>query len=344
MIATQKTQTVQFFLDRFNAATVDGAVERAANSLHRDILGGFHDYVGIPVDVERIAETVGIRLADQHLADLGAVAACPPHEEARLIPVAEGFVVVRRDRSNHTRKRWSLAHEIGHSLFYRRDGKRPTHAIGLLDNNELAAEERICNSFAQALLMPQRILRGHLGAPSEDSIWSMLDLIERTAQRFDVSIPALLSRMNVLRLRWPECLILHFRFTENTRTALDPRLRVRAGWGFGNTRDTYVWKNRSVEGVNLKCVARLFDAWRNVRQDNVEHRTWGRYVLDVGTGMAIASRDVRAESMEQVNVSFRRGGRWSSSVATMRVASCLYATRPGTERDAHIVAVLKPSQ
>ncbi len=135
-------------------------------------------------------------------------------------------MVQLRSDATHLRRRFSIAHEVAHTLFYEQTAKGLRHRIGILSKEELAAEERICNAFASALLMPASRLQDSLVSIPLNSASHVLSLLDQTARRFQVSLPALVSRLNQVQLASSQYIVLCFRFTENQYTGRDARLRV----------------------------------------------------------------------------------------------------------------------
>src|SRR5438552_8193521 len=89
--------------------------------------------------------------------------------EALLVPRIEGtFTIVIRcedsrikanlgeSRIHRQRSRFSIAHEIGHSFFYDRSARPPKKLT-----NDSVREERFCDKFASALLVPPKAIAHH---------------------------------------------------------------------------------------------------------------------------------------------------------------------------------------
>lgn len=95
------------------------------------------------------------------------------------------------------RRRFTLAHEIGHHFF----GNGSNEAIHL-EANRRAPVEIACDRFAVELLMPSQLLENRLTDLKHLSICSRLDAIEK---EFEVSRQALLKRIDELglKLSWP---------------------------------------------------------------------------------------------------------------------------------------------
>jgi len=147
-----------------------------------------------PVPVYEIAKKLDIEVRDAVLGD----------DVSGLLVIEKGIPVIGvNSRHNKRRKRFTVAHEIGHyvlhlgvsDLFidegdflaiYRRDDTRSR------DNKR----ERDANTFAGALLMPKDLLYKELETARldlfEDRDWKSL------AERFDVSQQALMIRLTKL--------------------------------------------------------------------------------------------------------------------------------------------------
>src|SRR6185436_4950749 len=84
--------------------------------------------------------------------------------EGRLEVNEEGFkIFLRHDlETNPTRHRFTLAHELGHTLFYDLRTSPPRREISRSYRNEF--EERLCHQFARTLLMPEEFIRSGLPA------------------------------------------------------------------------------------------------------------------------------------------------------------------------------------
>lgn len=336
MLRTE-SQSARYFIALQRAATLHGAVERAADQQREALLKGFEGLCDIPVDVDWIAKQRGIEV----LTSEGAGTECG---EGLITPHCHGYIVQLRERSTRARRRFALAHEIGHTFFFRDDGSGPRHQIGILSSDEIAAEEYICDLFARTLLIPALPLRSFVSPIPERLPWSVLQLLDRTASRFSVSIPHLLVRLAEVQFDSPSYVVVCFRFKENNRTRLDPALRVICCSVLGKSKRYQIWLNRSALGVNIVSVGRLYDAWRDQLRDGSE-QTGGRYVWDqrAGHGFTRATVQSVVGTEEMINVSTQCQGRWHSKTLPMVAANCLYVRRGDTEREAHIITVLAPA-
>jgi hypothetical protein len=98
-------------------------------------------------------------------------------------------ILVREDRPS-SRKRFSVAHELGHIFFYRfaPAAKAMQERLGRQAPHE---EERLCNIAAEELLMPAWFLEELLREPSA----SPADRVLKLAEHCDVSVEAAMIRL-----------------------------------------------------------------------------------------------------------------------------------------------------
>jgi Zn-dependent peptidase ImmA (M78 family) len=186
------TRSEHYFLDLFKSTTLDDAIEKAADTTRRQLREGTET---IPIDVFRIAADRQVRVSNDLLGN-----SC---EEGLLIPTKGGYRVRLKKSATESRRRFSLAHELGHTFFYRDSGSGPRHQIGVLNTREKSAEERICNLFASALLMPSQQFREHFSNLPTNHPSQLLDRLESTARNFRVSLPALFQRLRSIAIDGP---------------------------------------------------------------------------------------------------------------------------------------------
>lgn len=150
----------------------------------------------VPVDLDGIARRLGVQVLSTFL----------PDEVSGSIERLQNGSYVIHVNSQHaeTRRRFTLAHELGHFVSHR-------HLLGQGTNDNRAyrtvrsekhfnpaitqAHETEANRFAASLLMPEKILRDmyiSLGKPSADQL----------AKVFKVSGQAMEIRLNALKRRW----------------------------------------------------------------------------------------------------------------------------------------------
>lgn len=101
-----------------------------------------------------------------------------------------GPAVLLNGRSVHWRRNYDLAHELFHILtwsFFRVKNKEP---------NEI--EEKLANSFASNLLMPEESLKQRIAALIDKQEQAPLDRIDDLAREFGVSLDAMVYRISTL--------------------------------------------------------------------------------------------------------------------------------------------------
>ena len=316
-----------FFIDLFRSATLRGAIERAARREREQL---FEDCTAVPVNVFQLAERRGMQIEE----DLTG-ASC---EEGLLIPFKGGYRVRLRKSATESRKRFSLAHEMGHALFYKDDGDGPRHQVSILSVVERKAEERICNSFAGALLMPWPQLREEfLGLPSGNPS-QILTRLDTVAKRFRVSVPALLQRLRALDVVAPPYMLLCLAAKPNPATGTDLALRVEFCVSLGSWRSSHIWQHRSAHGVGLNSAMSLFDQWDRARQSTTVK---GHFTLDRQLGL-LTAEDTPNEMRETIRLSRVALGKWTNEAVEVVSASRLYAWTADRDQKAYILSVLSP--
>lgn len=144
-------------LDRMAVDDVAFSPERIAIEIHRQL----GDIEGA-VPVERIARSLGIdEIRERALGEFEAALVTEPERDRGAI--------LLNSRSGRYRRRYSLAHELGHFLC---GWHQPTSSNGFLCNKKDMADplgnaahirqEAEANQFAIELLAPERLIRQHL--------------------------------------------------------------------------------------------------------------------------------------------------------------------------------------
>src|SRR4029077_9999213 len=159
-----------------------------------------------PVPVERIARTFLGLYIDEH-DDIRTLPAAPTdqgHLSGMLDP-RDMIIWVDRGESRRSprRKRFTIAHEIGHfrmhvsgsdSVF----ADRPQDIVEIASNidhprsPDLHQREREADAFARELLMPELLVTENARASGFN--------LPALAERFDVSVPAIRLRLRLLGL------------------------------------------------------------------------------------------------------------------------------------------------
>lgn len=152
-----------------------------------------HAIVSMPVPVERIAKSEGIRLEYAPLDD----------ELSGLAHIRDNVPIIGINALHApNRQRFTLAHELAHVCLHRRELERAVHVDrGSLRRDALAAEgvdpiEIEANAFAAEFLMPTGLLipvleRHPVDLEDDDAVASL-------AKRFRVSDAAMRYRLNSL--------------------------------------------------------------------------------------------------------------------------------------------------
>ncbi len=138
------------------------------------------------VNVGRVAERLGCKVEDARLGGErgGIEAMLLPDRDSDLFTVRvdptphRGWSDVPADLRTeiaHRRRRFRVAHELAHTLFYdRRPGRAPERAAAVTE-----AEEQFCDEFARALLVPPAAAR--VLPTTAESVFTL-------EARFDVSL------------------------------------------------------------------------------------------------------------------------------------------------------------
>ncbi len=191
---------------------MDHSNEVAEKELNQLIVkSGIGDYLntGVPVDIEKIARSVGaisIRKADIPAAGM-------------LIPTDDSFMILLNRNHNSNRQRFSCAHEIAHALI------DPSYSMA---QRQLPASngvnlERKCENLAAMLLMPTNSFSACL-----ESYGNHLKTIIKLSQIFLTSIQSTAIRFVDL-VKEPCVLII----SELKSGKSGRKLRVR--WSYQNT-------------------------------------------------------------------------------------------------------------
>lgn len=146
------------------------------------------------IDVEAIAWDEGIKVRYDNLSGC----------EARLVGVGDrGIVTIRKD-SDERRKRFSLAHELGH-WNYHRGRSFACRVDDWLDGySAKSTEEREADEYAAELLMPSYMFKPLASAIKRPTFDGIQDL----ANQFKTSLTATAIRLVDLNV-WPVFLICH---------------------------------------------------------------------------------------------------------------------------------------
>jgi Zn-dependent peptidase ImmA (M78 family) len=319
-----RTRTVQFFLNRFRTATLHGAIERAASDVRNRGVLAFDEEGDIPVDLDAIARRSALRISDDPNGDV--------QKDAQLIVTKDGYFVKIRPNLSGVRRRFSIAHEIGHTLFY--NGCR--HQVGTVSRAEIDAEEFICDRFASALLMPVCATRDLFGGFCLGSPWDACKRFEDAARRLNVSLPALISRMAQLQgISVPLIVVM-------SRVIDGGKLGVWFSASFAQAREFIIWQRRTVGDRNLPEVQDLFNCWK---RDCPGRSSVGRFVLRKNGGYGNANSAETVWGRSCLTVSTRHLGSWTNDKRiSVSAAHFLYAWDKTCAGDAYVMSLLTPDE
>jgi hypothetical protein len=109
--------------------------------------------------------------------------------DAALAPLGDGYAVSARSDGGERRRRFSIAHEIGHFVLHPEQAR---YERGGSTNEAMRAREREADAFAAELLMPEHLVRQAAFEEGADA--------RRLADRFEVSVAAMTVRLRRLGL------------------------------------------------------------------------------------------------------------------------------------------------
>lgn len=165
-----------------------------------------HGLSGPPFDPFALAELLGLSLraradvADARIrTDTAGVRSTPNHPLRGFVQSDVPLVIEYNPTRPRGRLRYSVAHEIGHSLFAD-VASAPRHRTGMGAVAEHAFDdgwqlELLCNLIAAELLMPEDAVAGLVNIDPD------IDFIMEHRRRFDVSTEALLRRLTTTTSR-----------------------------------------------------------------------------------------------------------------------------------------------
>ncbi len=149
--------------------------------------------LALPIDIEKIAEVLNLSIQEKALED----------EYSGFLAVREKTIVVNSLHSP-VRRRFTIAHEIGHYQLHRR--KKINQAVfidrtvyfrkGGVNETDYQMELE-ANAFAAGLLMPEALLDEYLDRHSEIDLNNSAH-IKILAEEFEVSRPAMEYRLKNL--------------------------------------------------------------------------------------------------------------------------------------------------
>jgi hypothetical protein len=260
-----------------------------------------------------------------------------PPRDGELVPRETGFLVRLRSGLSERRRRFALAHEVCHTFFYQ--GGR--HEVAILDTIELAAEERICNRFAGALLIPEEPLSYFLQQASRCEPHGFLDQLAHISGRFRVSVEALIARFRYVVTPGPSAFLLVFSYSENVHTGSDPRLRLRQFVSVGPRKGFWAPWNQSAMSLGVGSACALYEGWS---RSSTHSSGRGSFVLDSDGRVDAGGASSGAVREEVLQISFCESHHWERLRIPVIAASVLYAPADGEPRDARIIVAARPTR
>jgi len=147
----------------------------------------------LPIDVEKVSTSIGLKVVDfPFQEDISGV----------LVIDENGGTIGYNPNESNVRKRFSIAHELGHFILHSKKNSsgmfmdrllfRKNISVGEYNSKEEVIE-REANHFAASLLMPAKLVINEVSKlnPSKDDD----DNIRILAKRFDVSVSAMTFRL-----------------------------------------------------------------------------------------------------------------------------------------------------
>lgn len=152
-----------------------------------------------PVDVELIAKSCGVTIENTDLGD---------EVSGLLVIHGNKAVIAHNPNQSRQRKRFTIAHELGHFALHRDEGTDTVFVdkdfIIKYRGNRIYSEvelrqEQEANAFAASLLMPKEFIFDEM---SKDDFRYLQEgeLIEKLAKTFDVSVAAMTFRLTNLNI------------------------------------------------------------------------------------------------------------------------------------------------
>lgn len=181
--------------------------------LPNSLLKGYEDKIGIPDIIDLETESLLRRFREAHPKVFsGGDAATPVEEIAQSLNVdlttsnhskalgttrsagAKMRVTINPDTQHYFRRRFTLAHELGHICLSQLAGPLTYHELAQTRDSH-HEEEFLCDLFASALLMPRPAIQPYVDGDAAIS----LSTVNRIARAFKVSKSAVLRRLAGVR-------------------------------------------------------------------------------------------------------------------------------------------------
>lgn len=169
--------------------------ETAANKIIKDF-----KILNPPIPIFDIVTSIGLQLMEYNLGN----------ETSGVLVIENGKGAIGYNpKDPFVRKRFTVAHELGHYMFHRKENELFVDNFFLMKfrkNNSYSKQEYLqeqeANAFAAALLMPQFFIEQEMKKDEYQNLHET-DLITKLARRFEVSVPGMTYRLTNLNLFYP---------------------------------------------------------------------------------------------------------------------------------------------
>lgn len=155
------------------------------------------ELMSIPVEVVMMANYYGFEVYELDMDD--STSGLIIVDEKPIKNFDSNKIIVVNSNHSNARKRFTIAHELGHFILDNKPSKCYAHrdSTGVYNTRE-----RDANSFASALLMPENDVKKFVNSLTENTEFSIPDfiLIDKISKRYNVSIQAAEVRLNKLNL------------------------------------------------------------------------------------------------------------------------------------------------
>lgn len=164
-------------------------IEKRATQVLRD-----HDLLELPVNPLKVAHALGVKVMNAVFSE--------PEKSGAIVKRGKAFSIFVNANNSPSRKRFTIAHEIGHKLLHMssaadaefvdtEDNFRSEYTSEGGEWTEERRKEWEANVFASALLMNAEAVRAE---------WKEAEDPVALAWRFQVSVPAMVVRLTQLGL------------------------------------------------------------------------------------------------------------------------------------------------
>lgn len=142
----------------------------------------------IPVPVVEIAQSLGLTIHDTEMPESDGVT-----PSGALTPFKDRWIILINEQDSYMRKRFTIAHEIGHFLLHSNQEFIDIFPAGetFYRDGEDSKLEKEANYFAANLLMPENELR---------TLWPRFSDPSEAAEYFKVSEVSMTFRLKNLQL------------------------------------------------------------------------------------------------------------------------------------------------